>query len=325
MTVRPVAVLAALLLVLAACGDSGGTTTVPAAQPTDAATSTTAADPPPTTSTSPPASTITLATTSTTRPPATLPDLTIATECDDLVDSALAATQALLDEFADLTLTDLAALEEEVPPFMIAFEDFGRDLERRAEELDCAEEDLEAGLVARLDELQASGVVAELILEGLVDELGSANTGPAEPPAGAEYFDVADASHTEDSVQYAQDPPVGGPHHPLWQNCGFYSEPVVVGHAVHSLEHGAVWITYDTAFATDVELRTLQLFGAEPKVLVSPYDGLGDTPVVASAWGAQMRFESALDPELRQFVEAFRDATAPEPGAPCEGGIGEPE
>jgi hypothetical protein len=50
--------------------------------------------------------------------------------------------------------------------------------------------------------------------------------------------------HTKEPVDYPQSPPVGGPHNPIWQNCGFYSKPVRNENAVHSMEHGAVWITY---------------------------------------------------------------------------------
>jgi hypothetical protein len=49
-------------------------------------------------------------------------------------------------------------------------------------------------------------------------------------------------------VDYPQSPPVGGPHNPIWQNCGFYSKPVRDEYAVHSMEHGAVWITYSPTF-----------------------------------------------------------------------------
>ena len=65
------------------------------------------------------------------------------------------------------------------------------------------------------------------------------------PPGGVRSYDVGPpGQHTEGNVDYAQTPPAGGPHDPVWQNCGFYTEPVRDENAVHSLEHGAVWITY---------------------------------------------------------------------------------
>jgi hypothetical protein len=55
-------------------------------------------------------------------------------------------------------------------------------------------------------------------------------------------------------------------------------------------------------------------------VLISPYPDL-PTPVVASAWGKQLRLDSAEDPRLKQFVDTFRQGPqTPEPGAPCMGG-----
>ena len=47
--------------------------------------------------------------------------------------------------------------------------------------------------------------------------------------------------HTLGSVTYAQVPPHSGDHSPVWQKCGFYVETVDNRHAVHTLEHGAVW------------------------------------------------------------------------------------
>jgi hypothetical protein len=110
----------------------------------------------------------------------------------------------------------------------------------------------------------------------------------------------------------------------VWQNCGFYEEPVPNEPAVHSLEHGAVWVTHDPGLEEDQveELRTL----AEENsyVLVSPYEGLS-APVVASAWGHQVELEGAGDENLQSFVEAYQQGPqTPEPGASCSGGTGEP-
>src|SRR5512135_2125538 len=50
--------------------------------------------------------------------------------------------------------------------------------------------------------------------------------------------------HAQGAVTYAQTPPAGGNHSTQWQNCGIYTAPVGNEYAVHSLEHGAMWITY---------------------------------------------------------------------------------
>ena len=44
-------------------------------------------------------------------------------------------------------------------------------------------------------------------------------------------------------------------------------------------------------------------------------------PARASAWGAQLRLESADDPNLERFVSSYRKGPqTPEPGATCSGG-----
>ena len=92
--------------------------------------------------------------------------------------------------------------------------------------------------------------------------------------------------HTTEPVTYAQTPPVGGDHQPTWLNCGVYTEPVPDELAVHSLEHGAVWVTYRPDLPADQVAGPRRrdprhVHRASPRV-----DGL-PSPVVASAWGTQ--------------------------------------
>src|SRR5439155_13201368 len=54
-------------------------------------------------------------------------------------------------------------------------------------------------------------------------------------PAGVEQFDVPERRHVDTAVIYPQTPPVGGHHAPIWQNCGFYSQPIGSVYAVHSM------------------------------------------------------------------------------------------
>ena len=145
------------------------------------------------------------------------------------------------------------------------------------------------------------------------------------PPDRVQTFDVGPAGqHTEADVNYKQTPPAGGPHNPVWQNCGYYAEPVRDENAVHSLEHGAVWITYSPGLPQDEVEHLRDLAQNQTYVLVSPYRGL-PSPVVASAWGKQLRLENVEDPDLERFIGAYSQGPqTPEKGAACTGGIGQP-
>lgn len=136
------------------------------------------------------------------------------------------------------------------------------------------------------------------------------------PPEGVETFDVQDTSHTDGTVAYPQTPPVGGAHNPTWETCVFREGPVKNETAVHSLEHGAIWITYRPDLPADQLDVLRRLAGSRRDVLVSRWDQGLPAPVVASSWGAQLKLQSADDPRLLQFVRAFT-GRAPEPNAPC--------
>ena len=144
------------------------------------------------------------------------------------------------------------------------------------------------------------------------------------PPAAAEY-EVTERGHVQTPVTYPQTPPVGGNHAPVWQNCGYYSSAIANENGVHTLEHGAVWITYRPELPQDQIEALRQLTRGQTFVLVTPFPNL-PSPIVASAWGRQLSLERADDPELASFIRVFRlGKQSPEPGAPCTGGLGQPQ
>jgi hypothetical protein len=152
--------------------------------------------------------------------------------------------------------------------------------------------------------------------------LGSSR--PEGPPAGVRTFEVTGRDHVATPVQYPQTPPVGGNHNSVWQNCGFYGGPIASENAVHSLEHGAVWITFSPDLPSDQVSELRDLAGNRTYVLVSQFDGL-PSPVVASAWGVQLQLDSVDDLRLEHFVDYYRQGPqTPEPGATCGGGTGNP-
>ena len=145
------------------------------------------------------------------------------------------------------------------------------------------------------------------------------NRRPSDAPEGTLSFQYAGNQHSTEPVQYAETPPVGGTHDPVPLNCGFYSAPVRNENAVHSLEHGAVWITYQPELPQEQIDKLRKISDDEGEVLVSPFPGL-PAPVVASSWNHQIRLESADDARLDAFVDRFLDAPdAPEAAAGCTG------
>ena len=147
---------------------------------------------------------------------------------------------------------------------------------------------------------------------------------------GLKTFSYAGGQQQEGKIAYTETPPLGGAYSPLWQKCGAYTAPLYDEYAVHSLERGAVWITFvPTLPAADVaKLRALL---AEPRAgsddkkavppsLLSPYAGL-PTPVVVSVWNAQVQASSADDPRLGAFLDRYsKKSAAPEAEKGCSGG-----
>jgi hypothetical protein len=140
--------------------------------------------------------------------------------------------------------------------------------------------------------------------------------------SAVQTYDVTERSHTMLDVPYPQSPPVGGPHAPVWLDCGVYDEPVRDENAVHDLEHGSVWIAYDPDLsAAEVDRLAGQL---PDNGIMSPYTGLA-APVVVTVWGAQLALDGVDDERLGLFLEEYGDGhTAPEFGVTCRGGTSDP-
>ncbi|WNM34681.1 DUF3105 domain-containing protein [Streptomyces sp. Li-HN-5-11] len=132
-------------------------------------------------------------------------------------------------------------------------------------------------------------------------------------------------THTTSPVSYPMEPPVGGNHNPIWQNCNgdVYTKPIKNVNAVHSLEHGAVWVTYNSkASKADVAALAAKV-RRTPYTLMSPVEDQKD-PLMLSAWAHQRTVTSASDPNVDKFFAEFvQGSQTPEPGATCTGGLGQ--
>ncbi len=144
-----------------------------------------------------------------------------------------------------------------------------------------------------------------------------------QPVEGTINFGAQERGHDAGTTFTSTDlPPVGGDHDPRFQNCGIYTQPVNIGSAVHSMEHGAVWITYHPDLPAEDVAELQDMVRGSTYMLLSPYPEL-KSDVVATAWGVQLESDSVSDERLGQFIDRYRGG-GPEPGAPCHGGLGSP-
>ncbi|MCT2591612.1 DUF3105 domain-containing protein [Streptomyces sp. N2-109] len=145
----------------------------------------------------------------------------------------------------------------------------------------------------------------------------------AAPVRGEKTWDELDRDHVEEDVDYPMTPAVGGKHNPVWANCDseVYTKELKEENAVHSLEHGAVWISYnDKASAGDVKALT-QRVERTTYTFISPVSGQSG-PITLSAWGHQLTVEKASDARVGEFIDKYvQGEQTPEPGAACTGGV----
>lgn len=127
--------------------------------------------------------------------------------------------------------------------------------------------------------------------------------------------------HKDGTLTYVTSPPVGGNHNPTWQNCmgDVYSEPIANEHAVHSLEHGAVWVTYKQGLPADQVAVLAKKVQGKDYMLMSPYAGL-DKNVSVQVWGYQLKTDDVNDSRIDEFIKDTRLVASMEPGAACSSG-----
>lgn len=146
---------------------------------------------------------------------------------------------------------------------------------------------------------------------------------PARRIPGVQVFQEAKPDHVvaPAKVSYTRVPPTGGAHDVVWADCTgtVYKTAVRNENMVHALEHGAVWIAYNSDRVSGTALQALvRRVQGQPYTMLSPYPNL-PTPISLQAWGHQLRVDSAEDPRIDRFLQALRSNpyTNPEPGSPC--------
>jgi len=120
--------------------------------------------------------------------------------------------------------------------------------------------------------------------------------------------------------------PMGGAHNPHWAACQGYTTYVAPEYAIHSMEHGAVWIAYDPKLSSKAINSLLALTIKNTVLLVTPVPH-APNPITVTAWAHQITATSANDPRIAQFIKIYQlGPQTPELGVPCrQGGVTDPK
>jgi hypothetical protein len=177
----------------------------------------------------------------------------------------------------------------------------------------------------RLITIVASAAILAGVVGGGWYLIGRANDkeqAKAAPVSGEKTWSKLGRKHVDTKVSYPMAPAAGGNHAPVWQNCNgdIYTAEIQNENAVHSLEHGAVWVTYNDK-ATDADVKALAAkVRKTPYTLMSPLKKQS-SPITLTAWGHQVSVNKQSDPRVAEFLDKYvQGKQTPEPGAACTGG-----
>jgi hypothetical protein len=127
---------------------------------------------------------------------------------------------------------------------------------------------------------------------------------------------ATDRQHVSDPSQLRipdGEPPTRGPHFVVPQSVGVYNQPVPDGNAIHALEHGIVWISYNPSLVDKDTVSQLEDIGkkysADTIVAPRPAD-TNEIDVVS--WGQIMKLDSFDKQQIEDFITTNRNRS-PEP------------
>ena len=174
-----------------------------------------------------------------------------------------------------------------------------------------------------------AGAIAVIVIAAIVfvsiNALQDRNLNQA--PAGVVNYTYTSNEHVDGDIDYSSQaeykgeiPPAGGPHNTVPQTCAVYAAPIRTENAVHSLEHGAVWITYQPDLPADQVEKLKKLADGDDHMLMSPYPGL-PAPIVLTAWNHQVQLQAFDETTVKRFMRAykFKKGVTPEYPASCAG------
>ncbi|MBI3952712.1 MAG: DUF3105 domain-containing protein [Candidatus Doudnabacteria bacterium] len=133
------------------------------------------------------------------------------------------------------------------------------------------------------------------------DSSNTANfPGQAFENQGGEHIPQGSKEH----APYNSNPPTSGPHWPQEANWGIYSLPLSDEQVVHNLEHGGVWISYNSETDPQTAAKLEDFAKRYRKIIVAPRFE-NDAKIVFASWQHLQKFDQFDEANMVKFIEAY--------------------
>ena len=107
-------------------------------------------------------------------------------------------------------------------------------------------------------------------------------------------------------VAYETNPPTSGDHLAEAEKWGVYDKEVSEKEAVHSLEHGGIWITYKDI--DEESIRILTEIGKENSgsTVISPRSA-NDVKIAVVSWGRMMTLDTVDKALIQKYIDTYKN------------------
>ena len=107
--------------------------------------------------------------------------------------------------------------------------------------------------------------------------------------------------------EYNSNPPTSGPHFATPASWGVYDKELPDQPIIHNLEHGGVWITFNSDLEKEVIEKLKEIASSyKSKVIMTPR-AANDSKIALASWERLLKLDSYNEEEIKDFVARMRN------------------
>ncbi len=107
--------------------------------------------------------------------------------------------------------------------------------------------------------------------------------------------------------EYNSNPPTSGPHFGTPASWGVYDKELPDQQVVHNLEHGGVWITYNSDLEKEAIEKLKEIAGSYKSKVIMSARAANDSKIALASWGRLLKLSSYDEEKIKDFVSRMRN------------------